>query len=250
VHEDDDDDDDDEGDDYVKNVLGMTVDGENDVTTDQLSVKAAPLRAISSNASSRKRPSVDEQKEDPPGEDEAASKDTHTNEPTDTNVNNAKATSPPVDEPPAPLPATRPQADWTADLASLMEKQQRRTALSDHHTPAQRLKYRKLGRAASGGNLTNRTNSASTTLNQEAQHGDLSFSGSPDSLSAPQAELPSTQIGYETLEAEAARMQMAKRMGTSYSDESTGTRMASVGTVRDSAAAASAPGRARNRQRK
>jgi hypothetical protein len=248
VHEDDDDDDDDDNDnDHDNGDQAAPIEGGNDdITTYETPAQVVPLQPISPNASPRKQPSIDR--------DHEISKAAHVETSTEAKANTKDATSSPVDESPAPLtapPPTRDQADWTADLASIMEKQQRRTVSSEHHTPAQRLKHRKLGRAASGSSLANRTNSGSTIVNQEAQHGDLSFSTSSDSLSAVQENLPSTQIGYETVEAEAARIQMAKRMGTSYEDENAGTRLASLGTVRDSAAPASAPGaRARNRARK
>ena len=46
---------------------------------------------------------------------------------------------------------------------------------------------------------------------------------------------PSTQLGYETPEAEAHRLQMSKKMGTKLQDDSGLTRLASVGTVKDTA---------------
>jgi DNA replication regulator DPB11 len=154
-----------------------------------------------------------------------------------------------------PQPLVRPQAEWTADLASLMEKQQRRPSSEHINNPAQRLKHRKLGRAISGSSLTSRTNDASKSAqlhHQDTGSKENSFSESPEELStaARETDLPSTQIGYETPEAEAARRQMAKRMGMDYSDESVGTRLASLGTVRDSASSAAAGGgRSRTRPR-
>lgn len=207
--------------------------------------KSAPLQIISPNASPRKPLSADNPKITPPIGKEVTAEEGHdadTSLPAEDGAHVKAPTQPPH----------RPQADWAADLASLVEKQQRRTASSDHHTPAQRLKNRKLGRAPSGSSFTNRTNSGSATANHDLHPGETSFSDSGDSAAAPpQDELPSTQIGYETLEAEAARMQMAKRMGMSYSDEGPGTRLASLGMVRDSTGPGSASGgRARNRTRK
>lgn len=246
--EDEDDDDDDDNNDHDTHDLAMPTNGD-----DATVAKAVPLQPVSLNASPRKRPSVDKQPVSPPVEDLRTSKRADVEDSDEMKSNTKHVVSPPSEDTspqPAALPA-RGQAELTADLASLVERQQRRTADSEHHTPAQRLKHRKLGRAASGSSLANRTNSGSTTINQDTRHGDTSFSESPDSLSAPQENLPGTQIGYETLEAEAARLQMAKRMGTSYSDENSGTRLASLGTVRDSAGPAAAPGgRARNRARK
>ena len=149
---------------------------------------------------------------------------------------------------PTPQPPLRPQAEWTADLASLMEKQHQRRPSSEHDkNPAQRLKHRKLGRAISGISLGNRTNDAQQLHHQDTNGSkENSFSESPEDPSAAaashEADLPSTQIGYETLETEAARKSMAKLMGKEYSDESVGTRLASLGTVRDSGAGSGAAG--------
>jgi hypothetical protein len=246
VHEDDDEDDDNENND---DDTAAPVQGDDTSTAHETSKKIAPLQAISPNASPRKQPFIDQQKVTPPIEDHDVPEAVNTEDQIEMGADANEGQPCPADEQPAE--PERLQTNWTASLASIMERQQRRTASSEHHTPAQRLKHRKLGRAASGSSLASRTNSGSTTANPELHHGDKSFSDSSESLAAAQEDLPSTQIGYETLEAEAARMQMAKRMGTSYSDESSGTRLASLGTVRDSAAPAGAPGgRSRNRTRK
>lgn len=213
--------------------------------------RAPPLQNISPNASPRRPPSVSRDKD--PSEDKKRTDDN-----TNGTGSHKKTTPPTTDEEQAAPPSNphpeRAQADWTADLASLVQRQQLRTASSEHQNPLQRMKHRKLGRAASGSSLTNRTNSGSTSVNQGAESTEASFEGESngvDSLSAGQEGLPSTQIGYETPEAEAARLQMAKRMGTSYTDDSAGTRLASLGTVRDSSGPASAPGgRARNRTKR
>lgn len=240
MHEDDDEDDDNE---HNDDSPAAPVQDEDPTTTHEASRKAAPLQAISPNASPRKQHFIDQQKVTPPTEDHDSLSAINTEDQTEAGADTNEGQPSPADEP----PAERLQTDWTANLASIMERQQRHTASSEHHTPAQRLKHRKLGRAASGSSFASRTNSGSAAAN----HGEKSFSDSSESLAAAQEDLPSTQIGYETLEAEAARMQMAKRMGTSYSDESSGTRLASLGTVRDSAAPAGAPGgRSRNRTRK
>jgi len=253
VQEDDDEDDDNEHDD---DGFAVPVQDEELTTTHEASKRTVPLQAISPNASPRKQHFIDQQKVTSPPQNRDSLEAINTEGHNDMQANTKEGQSSPVDEPPAnpeaPPSPERLQTNWTASLASIMEKQQRRTASSEHPNPAQRLKHRKLGRAASGSSLASRTNSGSATANQELRHGDKSFSDSSDSHATAQEGLPSTQIGYETLEAEAARMQMAKRMGTSYSDESSGTRLASLGTVRDSAAPGNnAPGgRSRNRTRK
>ena len=243
MHEDDDEDDNNEhnDDDSAGPVQGEDLD-----TLHKTSTKGVPLQAISPNASPHKQHFIDKQKVTPPIDVAEA---INTENQTEAEADAKDGPASPADEPPANHEHL--QTDWTANLASIVERQQRRTASSEHHTHAQRLKHRKLGRAASGSSLASRTNSGSAAANQELRQGDKSFSDSSDSHVAAQEDLPSTQIGYETLEAEAARMQMAKRMGTSYSDENSGTRLASLGTVRDSAAPAGAPGgRSRNRARK
>lgn len=242
VHEDDDEDDEN---DHNDDDPAAPVQGEDLSTTHETSTKVVPLQAISPNASPRRKPSTDQEKVTPPIEGQ----DLNTEEPSEMQADTNER--PPSAAEESPAGPERLQTNWTANLASIMERQQRRTASSEHPNPAQRLKHRKLGRAASGSSLASRTNSGSTAVNQELRNGEKSFSDSSDSHAAAQEDLPGTQIGYETLEAEAARMQMAKRMGTSYSDESSGTRLASLGTVRDSAAPAGAPGgRSRNRARK
>jgi len=253
MHEDDDEDDDDN--EHNDDEPAVPVEGEELGTTYEPSAKVVPLQAISPNASPRKQPSVDRQKVTSPTEDHKISDASNPEERIQVLGDTKEAPLSPIDEPSAKpaaqhLPA-RPEAEWITDLASIMQRQQRHTTSSEHQTPAQRLKHRKLGRAASGSSLASRTNTGSTSANLDTRHGDMSFSESPESLAPAQENLPSTQVGYETLEAEAARMQMAKRMGTSYSDETSGTRLASLGTVKDSAAPASATGgRARNRARK
>lgn len=219
--------------------------------------RSAPLRSISSNASSGKPATSDEPEEKQENESHVASKHIRTssnNAEGFTATENEDDVSPvnQVDQPPS-----RGHADWTADLASLVEQQQRRTNSSEHHQPAERLKHRKLGRAASGSSFGTRTTTGSTTANNDQGVTEASFSESSEQAagagsfpSAPEG-LPSTQLGYETPEAEAARQQIAKRMGTSYADEGVGTRLASLGTVRDSSAAANATGgRSRNRTRR
>lgn len=216
--------------------------------------RSAPLRSISSNASSGKPATGDELEEKQDNESHVAGKHTRTssnNAEGHTATENEDDVSPVTDQPPS-----RGHPDWTADLASLVE-QQRRTNSSEHHQPAERLKHRKLGRAASGSSFGTRTTTGSTTANNDHGVAEASFSESSEHAagvgsfpSAPEG-LPSTQLGYETPEAEAARQQIAKRMGTSYVDEGAGTRLASLGTVRDSSAAAnSTGGRSRNRTRR
>jgi DNA replication regulator DPB11 len=252
VHEDEDDDEDDDP--------GYQANGDDNLSVDPAPEKAVPLQDISINSPRKPSsaepfaktstehlhsldgpPEVEKNFQDNPPEADSAAQETssHTK-----------------NESPAPLPTSqpplRPQAEWTADLASLMEKQHQRRPSSEHDkNPAQRLKHRKLGRAISGSSLGNRANDAQQ-LHRHDTNGskENSFSESPEDPSAAaaaaaashEADLPSTQIGYETLETEAARKSMAKLMGKEYSDESVGTRLASLGTVRDSGAGSGGAG--------
>jgi hypothetical protein len=253
VHEDEDDD------------SGYQANGDDNPSADQVPEKAVPLQDISVN--SPRKPSSAEplaakksteqyQSLDGPPEESVADK------PAETDSAAHEASSHTENETPAPLPTPqpplRPQAEWTADLASLMEKQHQRRPSSEHEkNPAQRLKHRKLGRAISGISVGNHSNDAQQQLHHQDTTGskETSFSESLEEPSASAAaaaasretDLPSTQIGYETLETEAARKSMAKLMGKEYSDESVGTRLASLGTVRDSAGAGGAGGGGRSR---
>ena len=240
VHEDEDDEDDDGS--------ACPVSGDANPPADAVPEKVVPLQSISAN--SPRKPSADAAKTSIEHhhslDGQLDAEDAHTVDQPADDTNEAPQHT--EDETPAPLPTpqppVRPQAEWTADLASLMEKQQRRPSSEHINNPAQRLKHRKLGRAISGSSLASRTNEASTTAqphHQDTGSKDTSFSESPaEATAARENDLPSTQIGYETPEAEAARRQMAKRMGTNYSDESVGTRLASLGTVRDSAGSGAA----------
>jgi len=254
VHEDEDEDDEDPG---------YHVGGDDNTSADPVPGKAVPLQDISTNSprkpssaepiaakiSTERHPSLDGSLDvEEPVEKNPARIDTDRNEAPSHAENETLAPLP------TPQPPVRPQAEWTADLASLMEKQQRRPSSEHTNNPAQRLKHRKLGRAISGSSLSNRANDVSTSaqlLHQDTTASkDTSFSESPeDDPASREADLPSTQIGYETLETEAARRQMAKRMGMDYSDESVGTRLASLGTVRDSAGSGGANGGGRSRTR-
>lgn len=129
---------------------------------------------------------------------------------------------------PAPAPATEPpkraSLDPAAELATLISHRRHNTSPAE---PVQRLKSRKLGRAPSGSNLMSRSLSGSTGA--PADDGD----DGEERRGAQQPELPSTQLGYEAPEAEQARAQMAKRMGTSFSDDTVGRRVERVGMVKD-----------------
>lgn len=136
------------------------------------------------------------------------------------------------------------EVDHAATLASLISNRHSHTSPAE---PVQRLKSRKLGRAPSGSNLMSRSLSGSTgAAADDGEEGQEGRSSGPQ-----QPELPSTQLGYEAPEAEQARLQMAKRMGTSYSDDSVGRVVEKVGMVKDAATSSGGGSRAaRSRPKK
>nr|POF14074.1 s-m checkpoint control protein rad4 [Quercus suber] len=127
---------------------------------------------------------------------------------------------------------SRPPNELAADLASLLS----RSSARDHASvpaarplPAKR-KQRPLGRNLSGSNAR----PCSASLEPRA-------SASPP----PEAALLGTQIGYETVDADAHRQLMEKRMNVDLRDRAAGQRVASVGTVTDSGRAAGHGGEGR-----
>lgn len=124
---------------------------------------------------------------------------------------------------------SRPREQLTADLTELLNRQTAsRPGSACASAPPAKRKSRSLGRAASG--ISSRSLSVCDVLSQSAD------AAAVDGFSAAVAEPapPSTQLGYETPEAEAHRLQMGKRMGMQFSEEGGLRRVASVGTVRDS----------------
>ena len=129
---------------------------------------------------------------------------------------------------------SRPREQLTADLTELLNRQtaSRPGSASNTALPPQKRKSRPLGRAPSG--ISNRSLSASAQSDTVSQNGDAAVDGYTAATTAEPLP-PSTQLGYETLEAEAHRLQMSKKMGMRFQDEEGGLkRVASVGTVKDS----------------
>ncbi|KAK5167670.1 protein kinase activating protein dpb11 [Saxophila tyrrhenica] len=135
----------------------------------------------------------------------------------------------------------RPRPSLDADISDLL---QHRSAGSRPNSTSdlQKRKNRPLGRAPSG--ISNRSMSASnqsgglSPVHQSDETADL-----PEEVRNSTCEVPlppSTQLGYETAEAEQHRLQMSKRMGTKLEDEGGLRRLANVGTVKDSASIADA----------
>ncbi|KAK0827675.1 protein kinase activating protein dpb11 [Friedmanniomyces endolithicus] len=143
---------------------------------------------------------------------------------------------------PGPPPPPRPPQDLTADIAALLHHQTASRSAEPHDPAPPRLKRknRPLGRSTSGIGST-RTLSASAPSDTpsmppeqatgSAADGYTNFSSKVGAGTLP----PScTQLGYETADAEAHRSVMEKQMKVCLVDESSGVRVASVGTVKDS----------------
>lgn len=150
-------------------------------------------------------------------------------------------------------PTPPPPPDYyTASLASLMSHRRGVSHLSTSSStsdPTQhRQKPRKLGRAESNSNLTNRSHSGATDLSTRQDLYDLA-EGEDASSAREVQQPPSTQLGYETPEAEAAKLMMAKKLGTVIGDESSGTRLKSLGTVKDTASGGGGGARAKSGRR-
>lgn len=131
---------------------------------------------------------------------------------------------------PAKLPGPREQL--AADLTELLNRQTAsRPGSASATAPPHKRKSRPLGRAPSG--ISNRSLSASAQSDSFSQTAaDAAVDGFTTAAVADPAPL-STQLGYETPEAEAHRLQMSKKMGTTLREEGGLKRVASVGTVKD-----------------
>ena len=202
------------------------------LTTDVPSPKRSqPLQELSPNRSPRKQSQPDDQADhgDESVKAEVGSK----------NVDNAvKPVSPPT-SPTKDLsqPHGRADEDLNKDIASLLahHKSSRPNTASSEAPPKR--KNRPLGRAVSS--ISNRSNHSSLASAQdtagvpdtsELDHNSIA-DGFHTTKEAPAP--PSTQLGYETPEAEAHRLAMGKRMGTVFTDELSGKRIASMGVVKD-----------------
>ena len=132
-------------------------------------------------------------------------------------------------------PQARPESELRADLLGLLNSRSgaSKTSSATGSQPQQNRKNRKLGRAPSG--ISNRSASAQSEHVSPALPPEISESAADGfSVSREAPAPPSTQLGYETPEAEAHRLQMSKKMGTKLQDDSGMKRLASLGTVKDS----------------
>ena len=131
-------------------------------------------------------------------------------------------------------PPARPRHGLTADLADLLNTSvASRPGSAAGPGPPQKRKARPLGRAPSG--ISNRSASVQSERQSPALPSDIVDSAADGFGTSREAPMPpSTQLGYETPEAEAHRQQMSKKMGTKLQDDSGLRRLASLGTVKDS----------------
>lgn len=144
--------------------------------------------------------------------------------------------------------AQLPAQNLNADLAELLHRTTTSRPNSASERSPEKRKKRPLGRAPSG--ISNRSNSSNLSPALPAESPEASEADGFNA--AKEVPLPpSTQLGYETPEAEAHRLQMSKKMGTKLQDDNGLTRLASVGTVKDTTLASQAgvSGRSRAKQR-
>ena len=184
--------------------------------------RSQPLQEMSPNASPRRQ--LPDQKQEPLETSDADQPTKEKVKPSTTPPNEDLHSTTPA---PATEPPMRTETDHAAHLASLISNRRGHTSPAE---PVQRIKSRKLGRAPSGSNLMSRSLSGSTGA-AAAEDGDDGDERTSSGLQQP--ELPSTQLGYEAPEAEQARLQMAKKMGTSFPDDTVGKRVEKVGMVKD-----------------
>lgn len=133
------------------------------------------------------------------------------------------------------------QEELTSDLAHILAQQVATRPTAKSLEPQKR-KHRPLGRNLSS--ISNHSGSTSASPKIPSEMPETSSVGDgfdgPRGVSPLPSLPPSTQLGYDTPEAEAHRRKLSKQMGTSFhEDGQLGRRAASVSTVKDSADIAS-----------
>jgi hypothetical protein len=205
-----------------------------------------PLQEVSPNLSPRKTSQSSKG-----GDEDVSSKSEDQSKPALRAMPPSKPASPPQlpvkpdTAPDNPASQAQAQQNFSADLADIIHRSRPNSAAG--RSPEKR-KKRPLGRAPSG--ISNRSNSSnlSSALPVEVPE---TLEADGFNVASDVAAPPSTQLGYETPEAEAHRLQMSKKLGTKLHDDHGMTRVASVGTVKDStpSSAAGVGGRVRTKQR-
>ena len=189
-----------------------------------------PLQEVSPNLSPRKTSrSPKQSKEDVSSKSEAPTKTApHTESP-------SRPASPPKSPSKASTntetaPAQVLAQNLNADLAELISRKTTSRPNSTSGRSPEKRKKRPLGRAPSGiSNPSNSGNLSPALATEEPEASEADGFNTTKETPLP----PSTQLGYETPEAEAHRLQMSKKMGTKLQDDHGLTRLASVGTVKD-----------------
>lgn len=145
------------------------------------------------------------------------------------------------------LPPPQPTHKLAEELNDILK---RRTASSSSNpTAPPKRKSRPLGRNPSSISSRSGSVAAAPSIPADVFEENSAADGFDYSSTVP-ALPPSTQLGYDTPEAEAHREQMSKKMGSAIPrDEGVGKRVASVGTVKDSTARSAVGGRAKARSR-
>lgn len=196
--------------------------------------RAHPLQEVSPNLSPRKsrEPSPEKKARHPSSETVGKPSSRNVSPEKDSHAEPEEAaTDPSVTEPSEPAKFSRPREQLTAELTELLHRQTAsRPGSASTANPPHKRKSRPLGRAPSG--ISNRSLSASAQSDSLSQGPDAAVDGFTAAVTEPAP--PSTQLGYETADAEAHRLQMSKKMGMSFQEEGGLKRVASVGTVKDS----------------
>lgn len=133
------------------------------------------------------------------------------------------------------------------ELAEILKRQS--VSSNSNPTAPTKRKSRPLGRNVSS--ISNRSGSMATapSIPSDVFEENSAADGFDYSKAVP-AQPPSTQLGYDTPEAEAHRRQMSEKMGTDMlQDDGVGKRVASVGTVKDSSSRPAVGGRTKGRSR-
>lgn len=199
------------------------------------------LREISPNTSQQRT----ENSAAPEGRDENAQKPAG-DVPEHENIS-ARPVSPRSPSKENDAPSGPPTHKLKEDLAEIL-KRQNSSSFSNSTAPTKR-KSRPLGRNLSSISSRSGSVAAAPPVPEDVFEANSMADGFDYSKAVPTVP-PSTQLGYDTPEAEAHRKQMSKKMGTTMlQDEGVGKRVASVGTVKDSSSRSGVGGRTKGRTR-
>ncbi|KAF2161377.1 hypothetical protein M409DRAFT_59091 [Zasmidium cellare ATCC 36951] len=202
-------------------------------------IQQQPLKEISPNRSQPRGSSRDE----PNLKDDKPAGGAITAKPSSAAPPHESLASPPQ-SPMKEAGETKPkkQEELTSDLANILARQVATRPSSLEQQPLQqKRKHRPLGRNLSTISSNHSGSAASASPRVEAEVPEMGSVGDGFGAEREGAMLPpSTQLGYDTPEAEAHRRKLSKQMGTSFhEDGQLDRRIESVKTVKDSADIAS-----------